>query len=216
LVSSVKAAGETNPGRPLRESDAAAPQTSYGISKREGEQALRDAARRMEFVVLRPPLVYGPGVGANFRALMRLIDSGMPLPFGAVRNRRSLIARANLVDAIMTALVVPRAAGGTFYVTDGPPFSTPALIRALAVALDRPARLFALPLGILTSFARFAGRAEAADSLLGSLEVDDSAFRDLTGWRPPLEQAAAFRDVADWYRATRNGTGESPVPNELH
>lgn len=214
LVSSVKAAAETSPGRPLRETDPARPRTPYGISKWEGEQALRAEAGRMEAIVLRPPLVYGPGVGANFRALLRLVDAGLPLPLGSVGNRRSLIARANLVDAIVASLVASGAAGGTFYVADGPPLSTPALVRKLAAALGRPARLFSAPIPLIANLARLLGRADAAASLLSSLEIDDAAFRAAAGWRPPLEQGTALREVAAWYKAARTGTEKIPAPVE--
>jgi nucleoside-diphosphate-sugar epimerase len=203
LLSSVKAATETSYGRKRVESDPDEPRTPYGISKREGELALAAEARRMDTVVLRPPLVYGPGVGANFRGLLRLIDSGLPLPLASVRNARSLIARDNLADAIAVAVSAPALAGRTFYVADGPSLSTPDLIRALAAALERPARLFRFPVGLLKVAAELAGRAEAAESLLGSLEIDDGAFRSVTGWTPPLDQHAGFRLVAQWWRGLR-------------
>ncbi len=203
LVSSVKAAADISRGAPLTEADPAAPGTPYGFSKLEGERALAEVAGRMETVVLRPPLVYGPGVRANFLALLRLVDSGITLPLGSVRNQRSLIARDNLVDAILTAVDAPAASGGTFYVADGPPLSTPALIRALAAALGKPARLAPMPPVLLRLGARLAGRAEAADSLLDSLAVDDSAFRGRTGWRPLVRPDAAFAAVASWYRAAK-------------
>ncbi len=204
LVSSVKAAADTSGARPLVETDPPIPGAPYGISKLEGEQALQAAAGRMETVILRPPLVYGPGVRANFRSLLRLTDSGLPLPLGAVHNRRSLIARVNLVDAIMVSLVAPGAAGGVFYVTDGAALSTPDLIRGLAKALGRPARLWPFPPGLMRMAASLVGRGEAADSLLGSLALDDSAFCAATGWRPPLDQAGAFREVALWYKTMNN------------
>ncbi len=202
LVSSVKAAADTS-ARPLTETDPATPGTPYGISKLEGEAALAAAAHRMETVILRPPLVYGPGVAANFRALLRLVDSGWPLPLSAVSNRRSLIARDNLMDAIVVALAAPGAACGVFYVSDGEPLSTPALIRALGQALSRPVRLFAMPPSWLRAAAAALGRSDAADSLLASLEIDGSAFRAATGWRPRLSQEEAFADVTAWYRIAK-------------
>lgn len=200
LVSSVKAAGETSGDRPLVETDPPHPTTPYGISKLEGEQALLAAAGGMETVILRPPLVYGPGVRANFLALLKLIERGAPLPLASVRNRRSLIAVDNLVDAILTAIDAPGAAGGTFYVTDGPPLSTPDLIRALARALGKEAILLPSPPGLLRFAARLVGRGEAADSLLGSLAVDDAAFRIVSGWRPSRTPEQAFAAVASWYK----------------
>jgi nucleoside-diphosphate-sugar epimerase len=156
----------------------------------------------MQAVVLRPPLVYGPEVGANFRALLRLVGSGLPLPLGSVANRRSLIARDNLVDAILGALNGPT---GVFFVGDGPALSTPALIRALASALGRPARLIPFPPALLKAAAWALGRADAADSLLGSLEVDDAAFRAAFGWRAPVAQDAAFAAVAAWFTGLHAG-----------
>jgi nucleoside-diphosphate-sugar epimerase len=203
LVSSVKAAADISGATPLRETEPPIPRTPYGVSKLEGEQALRSFAGAMETVILRPPLVHGPGVKANFRALLRLVDYGLPLPFGSIRNRRSLIARANLVDAILTAVESPGASGGLFYVVDGPTLSTPGLIRALAKALGRPARLIPCPPALLSLVARAMGRGEAAESLLGSLALDDSAFRTATGWTPPLSQQAAFQDIAAWYARSK-------------
>lgn len=203
LLSSVKAAADTTGLHALLESDPANPRSPYGISKLEGELALWDAARRMEAVVLRPPLVYGPGVRANFRALLRLVDSGLPLPLGAVHNRRSLISRANLVDAITVALSANGAAGNTFFVTEGPALSTPALVRGLGLALGKPVRLMSFSPALMTVFAALAGRRETADSLFGSLAVNGSAFRASTGWKPPVAQQMAFNDVAAWYKQAK-------------
>ena len=202
LISSVKAAADTTGEHAIQESEPANPRTPYGISKLEGEQALWETARTMDAVVLRPPLVYGPGVRANFRALLRLVDSGLPLPLGGVRNRRSMIARDNLVSAIAAATTASGAPGKTFYVTEGPPLSTPTLIRGLARALGKPARLMSFSPLLIKGLAILAGRGEAADSLLGSLAVNGVAFRAATGWMPPVTQEAAFEDVARWYVQT--------------
>lgn len=200
LVSSVKAAADRTDEHALLEIDAANPRTPYGVSKLEGERALWDAARNMEPVVLRPPLVYGPGVKANFRSLLRLVDSGFPLPLGSVRNRRNVISRDNLVDAIAAATTASGVVGKTFYLTEAPPLSTPALIRGLAKGLGRPARLIPFSPAVIALVAALAGRREAADSLLGSLAINGSAFRAATGWQPPVAQQAAFDNVAAWYR----------------
>jgi len=202
LVSSVKAAADTTGEHAIVETEPANPHTPYGISKLEGEQALWDTVRRMDAVVLRPPLVYGPGVKANFRALLRLVDSGLPLPLRSVQNRRSVISRDNLVSAIAAAMIASGAPGKTFYVTDGPPISTPTMIRHLARALGKPARLLSFSPALMTGLAILAGRREMADSLLGSLAVNGMAFRAATGWQPPVAQEAAFEDVAKWYRQT--------------
>lgn len=203
LVSSVKAAADVGGWTPLTERDPPQPTTPYGVSKLEGERALLAAAGKMEAVILRPPLVYGPGVRANFYALLRLVDRGMPLPLASVRNLRSLIARENLADAIVTSLDAPGAAGGTFYVADGEAVSTPDLIRDLAIALGTRPRLVPFPSSLLRLGASVLGRAESADSLLGSLVVDDTAFRTATGWRPPVTAAEAFAGVAAWYKQAK-------------
>jgi len=201
LISSVKAAADTTGESAIVETEPADPRTPYGISKLEGERALWDTARKMDAVVLRPPLVYGPGVKANFRALLRLVDSGLPLPLRSVRNRRSVICRDNLVSAIAAAMTASGAPGKTFYVTEGAPISTPTLVRHLARALGKPARLLSFSPALMTGLAILAGRRETADSLLGSLAVNGFAFRAATGWQPPVTQEAAFDDVAKWYRA---------------
>jgi nucleoside-diphosphate-sugar epimerase len=200
LVSSVKAAADSTGEHAIVETEPTNPRTPYGISKLEGERALWEAARRMEAVVLRPPLVYGPGVKANFRALLRLVDSGLPLPLRSVRNRRSVICLDNLVSAIAAAMAASGTPGRTFYVTEGPAISTPTLIRHLARALGRPARLVSFSPALMIAIATLAGRRETAESLLGSLAVDGLAFRAVTGWQPPVTQEAAFDDVAKWYR----------------
>jgi nucleoside-diphosphate-sugar epimerase len=202
LISSIKAAADESGALDIVESHVPAPRTPYGISKLEGEWALKAAAHKMETVILRPPLVYGPGVRANFLTLLKLIDLGLPLPLGAVRNRRSLIARDNVIDAIAFSLAAPNAAGGTFYVSDGAPLSTPDLIRGLAKALGKNAALWPFPPRLLAGAAGLVGKGEVAHSLLGSLAVNDSAFRADIGWAPPVTQEAAFSDVCAWYNGT--------------
>jgi nucleoside-diphosphate-sugar epimerase len=209
LLSSVKAAADSTGDDAIVETEPTNPHTPYGISKLEGERALWDAARRMEAVVLRPPLVYGPGVKANFRALLRLVDSGLPLPLGSVRNRRSVISRDNLTSAIASAMSATGVPGKTFYVTDGPPISTPTLIRHLARALGRPARLIPFSPALMTVLASLVGRRESAESVLGSLAVNGMAFRAATGWQPSVTQDSAFDDVAKWYKKTLGRAGKA-------
>jgi nucleoside-diphosphate-sugar epimerase len=203
LISSVKAAADNTGIHAIQETEPANPRTPYGISKLEAEHALWDVARNMDAVVLRPPLVYGPGVRANFHSLLRLVDSGLPLPLGGVRNRRSMIARDNLVSAIAAAATASGTPGKTFYVTEGAPLSTPTLIRGLAKALGKRVRLLSFSPTLIAAFAALAGRRAAADSLLGSLAVNGFAFRAATGWVPPMTQEAAFDDVAKWYRQAK-------------
>ena len=184
-LSSIKVNGES--GR-FTEEDPARPADPYAQSKHEAEIVLRRTATEggMEYVVIRPPLVYGPGVQANFRTLMRAVASGVPLPFGGVSNRRSLVGVDNLVDFIVTCVVHPAAANETFLIADGEDLSTPDLIRRLARALDRPARLFSVPESALRFGAALFGRADGADRLLGSLQADISKALTRVSWSPPL------------------------------
>jgi nucleoside-diphosphate-sugar epimerase len=204
FASSVKAMGESSPpGGALDEAAPCRPADPYGRSKRAAELRLAEiaAGSRLEIVVLRPPLVYGPGVGANFRRLLRAVDRGLPLPFGLVRNRRSLVHRGNLASALIAALDHPAAAGATFLVADGPPWSTPELIRLIAAALGRPARLLPVPPALLAAAGRLAGRGAAVERLLGDLAVDDRRLRTRLGWAPPVAPAAGLAATAGWWRA---------------
>lgn len=184
-LSSIKVNGES--GR-FSEEDPARPADPYAQSKYEAEVAVRQfaAERGLEFVIIRPPLVYGPGVRANFQMLMRAIASGVPLPFGAIQNRRSLVGVDNLVDFIVTCLTHPAAANETFLVADGEDLSTPDLVRRLAQAMGRRARLFSVPESLLRLGAVLCGRADSADRLLGSLQADITKARTRMSWSPPL------------------------------
>ncbi len=186
FVSTVKVNGEGS-AQPYRETDAPAPEDVYAISKWEAEQGLHRISREtgLETVVLRPPLVYGPGVRANFLQLMRAIERGWPLPLDAIRNRRSLLYLGNLTDALRVCLAHPDAAGRTFLLDDGGPVSTPQLVRALAQAMGRPARLFSVPPWMLQATGRLLGRTAELNRLMGSLYVDSAAIRSQLGWRPP-------------------------------
>jgi nucleoside-diphosphate-sugar epimerase len=191
FLSSIKVHGErTTPGRSFRETDTPAPQDAYGRSKLMAEDGLRAlAGSGFEVVIIRPPLVYGPGVGANFRSLMRLAQSGLPLPFGAIRNRRSLVFVRNLTRLIVATLDHPAAANQTFLVADGAAVSTTELLRELARAGGRPSRLFPVPAPLLQAGLRMLGRGGIADRLLGDLEVDDGHTRRSLGWAPPYSFA---------------------------
>ena len=166
------------------------PSDRYGEAKLAAEEALLQLASRtaMEFVIVRPPLVYGPRVRANFFALMRAIAQGWPLPLASIENRRSLVYVGNLCEAIAACLESPAAAGKTFCVADGEAISTPALCRAIGMALGRPARLFRFPPALLP-----------VEKLTGSLVVDDSAIRRELGWRPPFSLEEGLRATAAWY-----------------
>nr|WP_314876125.1 SDR family oxidoreductase [uncultured Pseudomonas sp.] len=193
FISSIKVNGEANPaGRPYQADDSPAPGDAYGVSKLEAEQGLwqLSAETAMEVVVIRPVLVYGPGVKANFHSMMRWLHKGVPLPLGAVDNRRSLVSVANLVDLIQVCMEHPCAANQTFLVSDGNDVSLSQLLRMLGQALGRPARLLPVPSWLLRSAASALGRRNVAQRLFGSLQVDISKNHQLLGWTPPysLEQ----------------------------
>jgi nucleoside-diphosphate-sugar epimerase len=185
FLSSVKVNGESGA---FTETRPAAPKDSYATSKYEAELGLSQIARHtgMEVVIIRPPLVYGPGVKANFLTLMRALERGVPLPLGAVHNRRSLIGVDNLVDFILTCIKHPAAANEIFLVSDGEDLSTPDLIRRLARAIGRPARLVPVPVGVLMTAATVFGKRDVAQKLLSSLQVDTSKARRVLGWTPPI------------------------------
>ena len=189
FISSIKVNGEvTLPGQPFDENHALAPQDPYGVSKMEAERGLREIAREtgMELVIIRPPLVYGPGVRANFSALLRAVAHGVPLPLGAVNNRRSLVALDNLLDFIVTCISYPAAANQTFMVSDGEDLSTPELIRRMARALGKPARLVPVPPGWLRVAALLLGKQDVLLRLCGNLQLDIKKARDVLGWQPPI------------------------------
>jgi len=196
FISSIKVNGEaTLPGRPFTEQDADAPQDAYGISKMEAEQGLRQIAAQtgMELVIVRPPLVYGPGVRANFAALMRAVARGLPLPLGSIDNRRSLVALDNLLDFIVTCIRHPAAAHQNFLVSDGEDLSTPELIRRMARAVGRPARLLPVPLWLLKAGALVLGKQDQLQRLCGNLQLDISKARGLLGWQPPVTVEEGLR-----------------------
>jgi nucleoside-diphosphate-sugar epimerase len=192
-VSSAKVGGESSGARPLRESDPPAPSDAYGRSKWEGEQAVR--AVSPAFSIVRPPLVYGPGVRANFLSLLKVVDRGIPLPLGFVDNRRSLVYVRNLADALVT---VARTPGETFYVSDGEDLSTAELIRRMAAALGKKPRLLPVPLPLLRMGARFA---PGLNKLTGTLQVDTTRLREQTGWRPPFTVDEGLAATAKWLTA---------------
>jgi nucleoside-diphosphate-sugar epimerase len=197
FVSSVKVNGEiTQPGRAFTEADAPNPQDAYGQSKLEAEQGLRQlsADTGMEVVIIRPPLVYGPGVKANFAALMRVVHRGWPLPLGWARhNQRSLVALDNLVDFIVTCITHPQAANQTFLVSDGQDLSTTELVRGMAQAAGMPTRLLPVPVWALQAGASLLGKGDAVQRLCGNLQVDISKARSLLGWMPPLSVEEGLR-----------------------
>lgn len=199
FLSSIKVNGESTTGRaPFSEADVPAPLDAYGLSKFEAEDALFAVAResRMEVVVVRPPLVYGPGVKANFLAMMRWLQRGVPLPLGAIHNRRTLVALDNLVDFIVTCLHHPQAANQVFLVGDDEDLSTTELLRRLASALGAPARLVPVPAPWIRAAAALFGRGDVARRLCGDLQLDTSKARRLLGWSPSVTVDEGLRSTA--------------------
>jgi len=185
FVSSVKVNGEGS-RLPYTEKDVPRPQDAYGISKQEAEDLLSSIAAKtgLQKVILRLPLVYGPGVKANFKNLIKFVNTGLPLPFEGINNRRSFLYLGNLVGAIITCISHPLAAGETFLVSDGQDASMPDLIKMIARAMKKKAVLFSLHPGILKLLCKVVGRDEELEKITGSLFVDSGKIRNLLGWKP--------------------------------
>ena len=188
------------------EKDVPEPQDPYAVSKWEAEQVLNDIAgkRGLEIVILRPPLVYGPGVRANFLRLVKLVKRGIPLPFGRVKNCRSLIYIENLVDAIVTCMTNPNAAGKTYFVSDREDVSTPDLIRRIAAASGRRALMLPVPVWMMRMAGRIIGRSDELERLFGSLTVDISKIHGELGWKPPFTMMEGIRETVLWYKEKRS------------
>lgn len=201
-VSSIKVNGEGRGDSPYTESDAADPKDPYGISKWEAEQALHRIAQEtgLEVVIVRPPLVYGPGVKGNFISLFKAIDKGLPLPLAGAHNARSLVYVGNLVDALITCATHPDAAGQTYLVSDGKALSTAELVSEIAHALDRPDRSFYFPPSVLRAVAGMLGKTPQVDRLFGSLRVDSGKFGRQLGWTPPYTLRQGLAETAHWYQ----------------
>jgi nucleoside-diphosphate-sugar epimerase len=199
FLSSIKVNGEsTEPGQPFRSEDTPRPQDPYGVSKYEAECGLRKIAEQtgMEVVIIRPPLVYGPGVKANFASMMQIIQRGVPLPLASVAgNQRSLVALGNLVDLIVACIHHPGAANQTFMVSDDEDVSTADLLRRMGIALKRPAKLFYVPKPLLQFGAVLLNKSEIYQRLCGSLQVDITKTKDLLNWKPPLSVDEGLRRV---------------------
>ncbi|MBI5141395.1 MAG: SDR family oxidoreductase [Nitrospirae bacterium] len=204
FISSIKVNGEdTLPGRPFTADDVPLPVDAYGISKHEAEIGLRQVALEtgLEVVILRPPLVYGPKVKANFMRLLGLINSGVPLPFTSIRNSRSMIYLGNFVDAIVQCISHPAAAGQTFLVSDGQDVSTPDLIKKIAWAIGKSPRLLPCPLSVLKTIGKIAGKGSEVERLIGSLEIDSSWIRERLDWKPPFTLDDGISGTVSWYLA---------------
>lgn len=201
FISSIKVNGESTRECPFSAESIPAPEDPYGISKWETEQALQKLAKEtgLEVVIIRPPLVYGPGVRANFLKLMQMVNLGFPLPLGAINNQRSLVALDNLVDLIDTCLSQSAAINQTFLVSDGHDLSTTELIKNMAVALGKPARLISVSESVLWIAAKLFGKRDFAQRLCGSLQVDIDQTRSRLGWSPPVSVEDAFRKTAEHF-----------------
>ena len=207
-VSSVKVSGEgTGDARPFTELDEPNPQDPYGVSKWQAEQVLQRIAQQtgMKIVIVRPPLVYGPGVKGNFISLLAAIDKGMPLPLAGAKNARSMIYVGNLVDALIVCATRPAAAGQTYLLSDGEAVSTAKLVDEIAEALGRKSRSFYFPPGLIRFAASILGRSAQVDRLFGSLRVNDEKIRRELSWTPPYTLAQGLRDTVDWYRRSKAG-----------
>lgn len=205
-VSSIKVNGErTGDGRPFAETDIPAPQDAYGMSKWQAEQALHRIAREtgLEVVIVRPPLVYGPGVKGNFIRLLAAVDKAIPLPFAAIDNRRSLIYVGNLADALLLCATHPAAAGKTYLVRDGEDVSVPELIRELAACLGKPARMFFFPVRLLRALGSLTGLRAPVGRIVDSLRIDDALIRKELGWQPAYTLRQGVQATVVWCREPR-------------
>ena len=196
FLSSIKVNGEHTPlGVPFSADDRPAPKDAYGTSKLEAEDALKQVSKEtgMEIVIVRPPLVYGPGVKGNFASMVKLVAKGWPLPLGATKNRRSFVALDNLIDLIVTCIDHPAAASQSFLVSDGEDLSTSELFRRVAEALNKPSRLVPVPVVLLEIGACLLGKKAIAERLLGSLEIDLSKTTTVLGWKPPISVSEGLK-----------------------
>jgi len=213
-LSSIKVNGEqTLPGQAFTEQDVPAPLDPYGISKYEAEEGLHKIAQQtgMEVVVIRPSLVYGPGVKANFLNMMRWLHKGVPLPFGAIHNRRSLVGLDNLVDLIVICLEHSAAANQTFLVSDGEDLSTTELLRRMAAALNMPTRLLPVPQKLLEVVFKMLGKGDLAQRLCGSLQVDITKACTVLDWKPLISVDEGLRRTAEHFLRSRIEVAKNPI-----
>jgi nucleoside-diphosphate-sugar epimerase len=206
-VSSIKVNGKSSLSPRLEdeqniftEKDIPNPQDPYGVSKWEAEQALHQVANDtgLGVVIVRPPLIYGPGVKGNFAQMMSIVHSKIPLPFASIRNRRSLVYLGNMTDALITCATHPAAIGQTYLICDGEDISTPDLLRQLAAGMGVPSRLFPFPAATLKLLANFAGKSQQMERLIGSLRIDGDKIRTDLNWIPPFTMQQGLQVTAKW------------------
>ena len=204
-MSSIKVNGNENPNAYL-ESDVPMPVDAYGISKMEAEIQLKSIASEsgLEIVVIRPPLVYGPEVKANFFSLLNLVDRRIPLPFGNIKNRRSFVFVGNLIDCILKCVDHPCAAGQTYLVSDDRDLSTPELITLIASALNTRCLLYPFPIIMLNSLAKLLGKREVVGRLCGSLTANITKLKEDLGWKPPYSVEYGLLETAKWFKDKNN------------
>ncbi|MDE1243120.1 UDP-glucose 4-epimerase family protein [Vibrio aestuarianus] len=211
FVSSIKVNGEgTSQGKLFTSADAHAPEDDYGLSKAEAEQQLIELGQEtgMEVVIIRPTLVYGPGVKANFASLMNLVSKGIPLPFGCINdNRRSLVSVANLVDLVVTCIDHPNAANETFLVSDDCDVSTSEMVTQMAKALGKPQWQLPVPKWCYKLAGKALGKQNVIDRLLGSLQVDITHTKNTLGWAPPQSLEEGFKQTADAFLQSKKTSG---------
>ncbi|TWC21858.1 nucleoside-diphosphate-sugar epimerase [Pseudomonas sp. SJZ085] len=206
FISSIGVHGASTAGHPLNEFSPLIPHTDYALSKLEAERGLKDISHEsgMELVILRPPLIYAGHAPGNFRLLLKLVSSGLPLPFSGVNNQRSMVSLENLVDLIVLCIKHPDAANQTFLVSDGVDVSTPQIIRCLSKGMGRKARLFPIPDSLIYGGAKLLRRETTYDQLYGSLTIDSSKARELLAWTAPITpDEALFRAGKDYISRAR-------------
>ena len=202
FLSSIKVNGETSQtGRPFQPDDEYIPDDPYGLSKYEAEQGLLEISREtgMESVIIRPPLVYGPGVKANFLELLKIVNKETRLPLANIQNRRSFIYVENLLDAVVMCIENPAAAGQTYFVSDDEDVSTPELVRRIAEAFGKPARLFRFPANLMRLAGFVVGKSSTVSRLLDSLVVDISKIRNELNWQPCCNMREGLTATAKWF-----------------
>ena len=203
FVSSVKVMGDVSARRPFVEDDSPQPQDAYGRSKLAAEQALAQIAGQIQVSIVRPPLVYGPGVRANFLSLLKLAASRWPLPLGAAQAPRSMVFIDNLVDALIACATRPHGSPATYFVSDGRDVSVAELVRLMRVEMGVPVRLWNLPAGVVGAVTKGLGRADAAARLFSPLQVDIGRIRRELGWSPPVTAESGLRSTVRWFLDTR-------------